>query len=202
VLSSLFIASIVLVDRSEAAGIRFQNLFGGADKRFIYETLGSGAAFVDYDEDGLLDVYLVNGAPDLVSAGPGSRLYRNRGDGRFEDVTEKSGAGDDGFGVAIAVADLEADGDSDLFVATNGGDRLLVNQGDGTFQKLRIDDDLMAGGAAFGDYDADGFPDLYVSSYVESTAFEKGGKGFELCNWKGREVGCGPAGLPAAPDRL
>ena len=201
-LSSLFIASIVLVDRSEAAGIRFQNLFGGADKRFIYETLGSGAAFVDYDEDGLLDVYLVNGAPDLVSAGPGSRLYRNRGDGRFEDVTEKSGAGDDGFGVAVAVADLEADGDSDLFVATNGGDRLLVNQGDGTFQKLRIDDDLMAGGAAFGDYDADGFPDLYVSSYVESTAFEKGGKGFELCNWKGREVGCGPAGLPAAPDRL
>jgi len=201
-LSSLVVASIVLVDRSAAAGIQFQNLFGGADKRFIYETLGSGGAFVDYDEDGLLDVYLVNGAPDLAIPGPGSRLYRNRGDGRFEDVTEKSGAGDDSFGVAIAVADLEADGDSDLFVATNGSDVLFVNQGDGTFQKVRIDDGLMAGGAGFGDYDADGLPDLFVSSYVESTAFAKGGKGFELCNWKGLRVGCGPAGLPASADRL
>ena len=201
-LSALVAASIVLVDRSEAAGIRFQNLFGGAGKRLIYETLGSGGAFTDYDEDGFVDVYLVNGAPDLESPGPGSRLYRNRGDGRFEDVTEKSGAGDDGFGVAVAVADLEADGDSDLFIATNGGDRLLVNQGDGTFQKLRMDDGLMAGGAAFGDYDRDGLPDLYVSNYAGRSAFEPGGKGLELCNWKGLRVGCGPAGLPASPDRL
>jgi hypothetical protein len=201
-LSAVAAAAIVLVDRGEAAGIRFQTLFGSADKRFIYETLGSGAAFVDYDEDGLLDVYLVNGAPDLESPGPGSRLYRNRGGGRFEDVTEQSGAGDDGFGVAVAVADVEADGDSDLFLATNGADRLLVNQGDGTFRKLGMNDELMAGGAAFGDYDADGLPDLYVSSYVERRAFAPGGKGLELCNWKGLRVGCGPAGLPAAPDRL
>jgi hypothetical protein len=79
---------------------------------------------------------------------------------------------------------------------------LLVNQGDGTFRKLLFDDRLMAGGAAFGDYDGDGLPDLYVSSYVDRTAFEKGGKGLELCNWKGLKVGCGPAGLPASPDRL
>jgi hypothetical protein len=202
VLSSLLFASIVLVDRSEAAGIRFQNLFGSAEKRLIYETLGSGCAFVDFDEDGLLDLYLVNGAPDLESPGPGSRLFKNRGDGRFEDVTERSGAGDDGFGVAVAVSDLEADGDSDLFVATNGPDVLLVNQGDGTFRKFLLDDRLMAGGAAFGDYDGDGLPDLYVSSYVDRAAFEEGGKGLELCNWKGLKVGCGPAGLPASPDRL
>ncbi len=63
-------------------------------------------------------------------------------------------------------------------------------------------DDGMAGGAAFGDYDADGLPDLYVSNYVERAAFENGGKGLELCNWKGLRVGCGPAGLPASPDRL
>ncbi len=202
VLSALLSAAIVLVDRSEEAGILFQNVFGGADKRLIYETLGSGGAFVDYDEDGFVDVYLANGAPDLVSRGPGSRLYRNRGDGRFQDVTESSGAGDDGFGVAVAVADVEADGDSDLFLAMNGSDVLLLNQGDGTFRKLRMDDDGMAGGAAFGDYDADGLPDLYVSNYVESAAFEKGGRGLELCNWKGLRVGCGPAGLPASPDRL
>jgi hypothetical protein len=200
--SVLLLAAIALIDRSEQAGIQFRNLFGGAEKRLIYETLGSGAAFFDYDEDGFLDIYLANGAPDLESRGPGSRLYRNRGDGRFEDVTEKSGAGDDGFGVAVAVADLEADGDSDLFLATNGSDVLLLNRGDGTFEKLRMEGDLMAGGAAFGDYDADGLPDLYVSNYVDRGAFAEGGKGTELCNWKGLLVGCGPAGLPAAPDIL
>jgi len=202
VLSPLVLCAIVLVDRAEAAGIGFQNVFGSPEKRFIYETLGSGGAFFDYDEDGFLDIYLVNGAPDLESRGPGSRLYRNRGDGRFEDVTEESGAGEDGFGVAVALADLEADGDSDLYVATFGEDVLLVNQGDGTFRKLLMGDDLMAGGAAFGDYDADGLPDLYVSSYVERSAFLPGGKGLELCNWKGLRVGCGPAGLPATADRL
>ncbi len=201
-LIALVSAAIVLVDRSEEAGILFQNVFGSADKRFIYETIGSGGAFIDYDEDGFLDIYLANGAPDLGSRGPGSRLYRNGGDGRFQDVTESSGAGDDGFGVAVAVADVEADGDADLFLAMNGPDVLLLNQGDGTFRKLPMDDDEMAGGAAFGDYDADGLPDLYVSNYIERAAFEKGGKGRELCNWKGLRVGCGPAGLPASPDRL
>jgi hypothetical protein len=200
--SALLLAAIVLVDRAEAAGIQFQAVFGGPEKRLIYETLGSGGAFLDYDDDGLLDVYLVNGARDLESRGPGSRLYRNRGDGTFEDVTERSGAGDDGFGVALAVADLDADGDSDLFLATNGEDVLLVNQGDGTFLESLMGDELMAGGAGFGDYDGDGFPDLYVSSYVDRSAFAPGGKGLELCNWKGLHVGCGPAGLPAAPDRL
>ncbi|HJS74582.1 MAG TPA: CRTAC1 family protein, partial [Vicinamibacteria bacterium] len=201
-LNALLSAAIILVDRRADAGIDFKNLFGGADKRLIYETLGSGAAFVDYDGDGFLDIYLVNGAPDLASTGPGSRLYRNGGDGRFTDVTEPSGAGDDGFGVGIAAADLDADGDTDLFLAANGSDVLLLNQGDGTFRKQRAGDDGMAGGAGFGDYDADGLPDLYVSNYVERAAFEEGGKGLELCNWKGLHVGCGPSGLPASPDVL
>lgn len=198
----LLVASIVLVDRSESAGLRFQNVFGGADKRFIYETLGSGAAFVDYDGDGDLDVYLVNGSAQLDAPGPPNRLFQNLGDGTFRDVTDESGAGDRGFGVAVAAADVDGDGDSDLFVANNGPDVLLLNEGDGTFHRVELEDDLMAGGAGFGDYDADGLPDLYVTSYVDRSAFRPGGKGFELCNWKGLRVGCGPAGLPASADRI
>ncbi|MGH9321600.1 MAG: FG-GAP repeat domain-containing protein, partial [Vicinamibacteria bacterium] len=202
-LSALLFSTIVLVDRGGMAGIRFENVFGGAEKRLIYETLGSGAAFVDYDEDGLLDVYLVNGAPGLDEPGLPNRLFRNLGGGLFDDVTEESGAGDTGFGVAVAAADIDADGDNDLFVANNGFDVLLVNRGDGTFHRIAIEDGDMAGGAAFGDYDQDGLPDLYVSSYVDRAAFQEGGgKGSELCNWKGLRVGCGPAGLPATPDRL
>jgi hypothetical protein len=201
-LTFLFLVSIALADRTESAGIAFASVFGGAEKRLIYETLGSGGAFFDFDSDSDLDVYLVNGAVDLHSPGLPNRLYRNEGDGRFSDVTEASGAGDAGFGVAVAVADVDGDGDADLFIANNGSDVLLVNRGDGTFLSVPFDDELMAGGAAFGDYDADGLPDLYVSSYVDRSAFLPGGKGLELCNWKGLSVGCGPAGLPRSPDRL
>jgi hypothetical protein len=201
-LTLLLLASIVLVDRAGSAGVRFVNVFGGAEKRLIYETLGSGAAFFDFDSDSDLDVYLVSGSKGLDAPGPTDRLYRNEGDGTFRDVTAESGVSEEAFGVAVAAADVDADGDADLFVANNGADVLLVNQGDGTFRPISIEDDLMAGGAGFGDYDADGLPDLYVSSYVDRSAFREGGKGLELCNWKGLSVGCGPAGLPASPDRL
>ena len=198
--------SLHWVERSAEAGLSYRNVCGGPEKRFIFETLGSGAAFLDYDEDGYLDLYLVNGAPALGQAGPGNRLFRNQGNGRFRDVTAESGSSDTGFGVAAAAADVDADGDVDLFVANNGPDLLLLNQGDGTFRRAGpesgIGDDLMAGGAAFGDYDRDGFPDLYVANYVSASAFEPGGKGAELCNWRGLLVGCGPRGLPGEPDRL
>lgn len=198
----LALATVTLVDRADEAGLDFESVCGSRDKLFIYETLGSGAAFLDYDQDGDLDIYLVNGAETLSAPGPPNRLYRNDGSGAFNDVTEASGTGDTGFGVAVAVADIDRDGHPDLFVANNGPDVLFVNRGDGTFRRTELDDNLMAGGAAFGDYDSDGWPDLYVSSYVERAAFESGGPGRELCNWKGLRVGCGPRGLPGAPDRL
>ena len=205
-LSLLLLAALSLVDRAEQAGLEFRNMCGEPDKRFIYETLGAGAAFFDYDMDGDLDIYLVNGAPSLVVEGPPNKLFRNDGEGLFDDVTEASGTGDSGFGVAVAVSDVNADGAPDLYVANNGPDVLFLNRGDGTFLPAGPDvlpsDNLMAGGAAFGDYDRDGWPDLYVSSYVEPSAFQEGGEGAKWCDWRGIRVGCGPRSLPAAPDRL
>ena len=202
----LLLAALSLVDRAEEAGLQFRNICGQPDKRFIYETLGAGAAFLDYDMDGDLDIYLVNGAPSLDGEGPPNKLFRNDGDGLFRDATDESGTGDRGFGVAVAVSDVNADGAPDVYVANNGPDVLFLNRGDGTFLRAGPDvlpsDDLMAGGAAFGDYDRDGWPDLYVSSYVEPSAFQEGGEGAKWCNWRGIRVGCGPRDLPAAPDRL
>ncbi len=205
-LSLLLLAALSLVDRAEEAGLEFRNVCGEPDKRFIYETLGAGAAFFDYDMDGDLDIYLVNGAASLTVEGPPNKLFRNDGEGHFRDVTEESGTGDRGFGVAVAVSDVNADGAPDIYVANNGPDVLFVNRGDGTFLPAGPDvlppDDLMAGGAAFGDYDRDGWPDLYVSSYMEPSAFQEGGEGAKWCNWRGIRVGCGPRNLPAAADRL
>jgi len=205
-LSVLLLGVVSLVDRANDAGLHFRNSCGDPDKRFIYETLGAGVAFLDYDMDGDLDIYLVNGGPALDVEGLPNKLFRNDGAGRYRDVTEESGTGDVGFGVAVAVSDVNADGAPDLFVANNGPDVLFLNRGDGTFLSAGTSvlppDDLMAGGAAFGDYDRDGWPDLYVSSYVERAAFQQGGAGAEWCNWRGIPVGCGPRGLAAAPDRL
>jgi len=198
--------SAKLVERTDEAGISYQNVCGAVEKIYIYETIGAGSAFFDYDADGDMDVYFVNGARSVPEPGPPNQLYRNEGGGKFREVTAESGAGDTGFGVAVAAADIDADGDIDLFLANNGPDVLLINQGDGTFRRggpeYGIADNNMAGGTAFGDYDRDGLPDLYVSNYVDAAEFVEGGRGGAYCKWKGMTVGCGPRGLTGDPDRF
>ncbi|MBI4531839.1 MAG: VCBS repeat-containing protein, partial [Candidatus Latescibacteria bacterium] len=134
--------------------------------------MGSGAAFFDYDDDGDLDLYIVNGAPlSLSGTRPTNVLYRNNGDGTFTDATDKAGVGNSDYGMGCAVADYDNDGDVDLYVTNYGPNRLYRNNGDGTFTDVAaqagVRDDKWGTSCAFADYDNDGDLDLYVANYVE-----------------------------------
>jgi len=168
-----------LVDVTRQAGITFVHNVGDDDMDNIIESNGAGCAFFDYDGDGLLDIYLVNGAyVEGVSGVRGRRnkdkltnaLYRNNGDGTFTDVTARAGVGDKGMGMGVSVADYDNDGDQDLFVANYGPNALYRNNGDGTFTNVTraagIDNALSAIGSTFLDYDSDGYLDLYVGNYL------------------------------------
>ena len=161
-------AQVQFADVTATAGIDFHHRHGGTGKKYPMETMGSGAVFFDYDEDGWLDLYFVN------SAGPGA-LYRNSGDGTFFDVTAGAGVGDAGYALGCAAADYDADGDLDLFITAYGPNTLYRNDGDGTFADAtaeakvagpRLANPGMSTGAAFADYDADGDLDLYVGNYA------------------------------------
>ncbi len=156
-----------------AAGIDYVHDNGRFGKKLFPEIMGSGAAFLDADQDGFLDLYLVNcqtlpGAP--ARRRPQSRFYRNRGDGTFEDRTAGSGLGRVGFGMGTAVGDIDNDGDPDLYVTSFGPDFLFLNRGDGTFLDVTRRAGLGSAGfgtsAAFLDYDRDGDLDLYRCNYV------------------------------------
>lgn len=162
-------------DVARQAGITFQHWNGASPEKYVLETMGSGAAFFDYDNDGWLDIYLVNGGsvPGHSSSEPiRNALYRNLGDGTFVEVTAKAGAGGNGYyGVGVSAADYDGDGWTDLFVTTFGRNLLYRNNGDGTFTD-RTDQAGVAGGkwsssAAFLDYDQDGDLDLLVVRYVD-----------------------------------
>ncbi|MBM3213491.1 CRTAC1 family protein [Candidatus Poribacteria bacterium] len=161
------------VDATDESGIDFRHFDGRTGRKYLPETLGSGAAFFDYDGDGWLDLYVVNGA-DLPGSStfppPTNRLYRNLGDGTFADVTASSGTGDTGYGFGCAVADYDNDGDLDLYVTNLGRNVLYRNNGDGTFSDVSsfagVADDRWSTSAAFGDYDGDGWLDLFVVNYM------------------------------------
>ena len=168
------------VDVTGASGIRFQHSFGDEDMSNIIESSGSGCATLDYDNDGWMDLYLLNGGyhPPLNEGPPGdgdvgaqNRLYRNAGDGRFVDVTEEAGCGDAGYGMGCAIGDIDNDGHSDIYVTNYGRNRLYRNNGDGTFADITtaagVGDSLCGIGCTFLDYDNDGFLDLYVGNYLE-----------------------------------
>jgi hypothetical protein len=167
-------------DVTREAGITFVHSVGDDDMDNIIESNAAGCAFLDYDGDGDLDIYLINGAYVEGFSGVRGRrnrgkltnvLYRNDGDGTFTDVTARTGVGDTGMGMGVSVADYDNDGDQDLFITNYGPNVFYRNNGDGTFTDITrqagVESDLSGIGSTFLDYDRDGHLDLYVGNYVE-----------------------------------
>ena len=193
------------VDIAEQAGLRAPVIYGGVThKDYIVETVGCGVAFLDYDNDGWLDIFLLCGTrlenpPD----GAHNRLYKNNRDGTFTDVTEKAGLKRTGWASAICVGDYDNDGFDDLFITYWGQNVLYHNNGDGTFTDVTEKAGLLhpgtrwGSGCTFVDYDRDGKLDLFVANYLEFDfkSVPKPGENTN-CNWKGIPVNCGPRGLP------
>jgi tetratricopeptide (TPR) repeat protein len=172
--------TIHFADVTHEAGIAFVHEAGATGAKWYPETIGSGVAFFDYDRDGWPDILLVNGtfwdgtsASVVARGGATPRLYRNRRDGTFEDVTERAGLAIPLYGMGLAIADYDNDGDSDVVITGYQRHLFLLNNGDGTFSDITARVGLGAGtwgsGAAFVDYDRDGYVDLLISHYVEWT---------------------------------
>ena len=156
-------------------GVTFQHNDGGSGRRYIVETVSAGLALFDYDQDGDVDIYFLNGAPlegAKFDVPPTNALYRNDGEFRFTDVTVETGAGDTGYGLGVAVADYDNDGAPDLYLNNYGPNVMYRNKGDGTFSDVTGStvgpgsEDEAGAGACFLDADKDGDLDLYVSSYL------------------------------------
>ena len=197
---------IQFVDVTQEAGIHWKHVDGRSGQKYFMETLGSGAAFFDYDTDGDPDLYFVNGAPlpGYVSPEiPTNCLYRNNGDGTFTDVTEKAGVGDTGYGHGCAVGDYNNDGELDLYVTNYGVNRLYRNNGDGTFtetaESAGVTEPRWSTGCAFADYDRDGNLDLYVVNYIVFDIDENPWCGFKE---KGIRAYCEPDNFTAQSDTL
>ena len=163
------------VDVTSELGIHFVHENGATEEKYMVETMGSGGGFLDYDGDGDLDLYLVNGAPlpgsRVPAAPPTNVLYRNDGGDGFTDVTAEAGVGNRSFGMGMTAGDVDNDGDLDLYVTNFGPNVFYRNNGDGTFSDATEEAGLVLDGfsssASFADYDADGFLDLYVAQYVD-----------------------------------
>ncbi len=194
------------------AGLDAVTVFGGKDvNRYLLETTGCGAAFLDYDDDGRLDVFLVNGTTlEGFPKGqePINHLYRNRGDGTFEDVTRKAGLAQSGWGQGVCAGDYDNDGHVDLFVTYYGQNHLYRNRGDGTFEDVTVNAGLLSQrlrwntGCAFLDYDRDGRLDLLVANYIDLDLATAPTPDSGLCRYKGVKVACGPPGLPGGKNAL
>jgi len=204
-------SNISFADVTRAAGIEFHLTCGGPEKRYIMESMCGGIAVFDYDGDGWMDIFLVNGSTlEDLRAGkchPG-QLYRNNHDGTFTDVTAKSGINHCGWGFGVAVGDYDNDGKEDLYITYLDGAVLYHNNGDGTFTDVTAKAGVGNAGrwgtsAAFGDYDNDGYLDLYVANYVDLDLnhLPEFGQG-PFCQYRGIPVSCGPRGLKGGRDRL
>ncbi len=199
-----------LVDITRSTKIQFDHLSSPA-KKYIVESMSGGVALIDYDRDGWPDIYFTN-APgiDMALAGHKARsaLFHNNHDGTFTDVTEKAGVGYPCWAMGTSIGDFDNDGWPDLLVTCFGGIVLYRNNHDGTFSNVTAQaglgvDSGWATGAAFGDYDGDGWTDLFVAHYVDldlKDLPEFGSK--PTCQYHGINVQCGPRGLKGSPDAL
>jgi len=199
-----------LADITASTKIRFNHL-ASPDKKYIVESMSGGVALIDYDRDGWPDIYFTN-APDvdMQLAGKKARgaLFHNNHDGTFTDVTDKAGVGYPCWANGAVVGDYNNDGWPDLLVTCFGGVVLYRNNGNGTFRNVTKEaglagDTMWAMGAAFGDYDGDGFQDLFVSHYAAYDLHDLPAFGSMVnCSYHGIKVQCGPAGLKGSPDNL
>jgi enediyne biosynthesis protein E4 len=199
------------VEVSKQAGIRFHLTSGGMDKTYIIEAKGGGGiAWIDYNNDGFPDLFLLNGSTFedwRRGTSPRSHLYRNNRDGTFTDVSAGSGLNHTGWGMGACVGDYDNDGRDDLYVTYYGGNVLYRNNGDGTFtdvtEKAGVRGHGWGMGCAFGDYDNDGKLDLYVANYVDVDIEHLPQPGSAPnCTYRGIATFCGPRGLPGGRDIL
>ena len=199
-----------LVDITASTGIQFEH-FSSPEQKFIVESMSGGVALIDYDRDGWPDIYFTNAqSVEMALHGRKARsaLYRNNHDGTFTDVTDVAGVGYPCWAMGVAVGDYNNDGWPDLLVTCFGGVVLYRNNADGTFTDVTKSaglqgDSQWATGAAFGDYDGDGWTDLFVAHYVDFHLDDMAAFGSsETCKYMGIDVQCGPRGLKGSPDNL
>jgi hypothetical protein len=204
-------STVAFTDITRAAGIDFHLTCGSAEKQYIMESLCGGVAVFDYDNDGWMDIFLVNGST-LADSQSGkcdtSKLYRNNHDGTFKDVTAQAGLNTCRWGFGVAIGDYDNDGWEDVYITYLDGGALYHNNGNRTFtdvtQKAGVGNEGRWGtSAGFGDYDNDGHLDLYIANYVDLDLkhLPKFGDGL-YCQYRGIPVSCGPRGLKGGRDRL
>ena len=200
--------TLCFTDQTQQAGIHFKHTNGASEEKYLPETMGSGGLFFDYNNDGHLDIYLVNSG----TLGPDSQrhrhpdqmnvLYRNKGDGTFVDATAEAGLQQNyGYGMGCLAADYDNDGDADLYLTNFGRNQLYRNNGGGTFTDVTfnagVGDGNWSVSASFGDFNLDGHLDLYVANYLDyqlETA--------HACFLGGVHIYCGPHEYPGARDTL
>jgi hypothetical protein len=199
-------APVVFEDVTHKSGIeKFRHRSGSPEKSTIIEVPGSGVALLDYDNDGWLDIYLLNGStiPALKGEEPAPKamLFRNNHDGTFTDVTAKAGIANERWGFGVAIGDYDNDGWADIYVANFGKNRLYHNNHNGTFTDVAEKAGVAVGGwsagPSWGDYDHDGRLDLFVPGYAK---FDRDHP--QTCDFGGIKVSCGPLGIPGERDHL
>ncbi len=214
-------APIVFEDVTDKTALAsFKHRSGTLQKNFIFETTAGGVAIFDYDGDSLPDIYLLNSSTVAALEGkekpPRSALYRNLGNWKFEDVTDKAGVANERWGCGLAVGDYDNDGHPDIYVTNFGVSRLYHNNGNGTFsdvaEKSGVARKGWSTGPSWGDYDGDGRLDLFVPGYADidlnnlppspSEAGKPGAVGQNFCQFRGVVVMCGPRGLTGESDTL